>query len=569
LAAAGDFMKLSELNVFLLDLQTTGSRPGDSDILEMAWANLQEPHIESVLVTPSTGFVPKRIQILTGITDSDMIDASTLHLAFDKLSQFLTRQNANNQKSWAVIHFAQFEKPFLLHAYQLFEQELPFEMICTHQIAKRLMPNLPTRGIKGLAGYFGYNSGDVKRSASHVEATRFIWKGLIADLEKQGIHTLEDLQAWLNETPATKRKKYEYPLAKDKRLSLPDQPGVYRMMSRWGEVLYVGKATSLHSRVNSYFRGQKNRDPRKLEMLTQTWDLQVTPCGSPLEAALLETDEIKRLNPRYNISLKSGGRAMVFFNRDFTSMSYRQDQIHAVGPFSNSLVMDSMIKLSQSVQWGVYSPMMFFEPISSELLEEGFALFCERHGFNPSDFRSVRSILAVAIWWIRHQRLSEILEAEVETADLVPATEENVGQRIGEQIANGEVTEEDLEELLALTVEDVADKYERHFLRAGRAYLRARQLTKLLNSDIDFQIHGEKKTNILKVRRGQIQYNLESQPAAPCPQENTADEIFRALWSDLSIDTYDRMSILTSELNKIKSQDGTVVIRNCSKTSDS
>jgi hypothetical protein len=56
-----------------------------------------------------------------------------------------------------------------------------------------------------------------------------------------------------------------------KRLEFPNRPGVYRMLSQSGQVLYVGKATSLKSRVNSYFRGQKGRDRKKLEMLAQVW----------------------------------------------------------------------------------------------------------------------------------------------------------------------------------------------------------------------------------------------------------------------------------------------------------
>jgi hypothetical protein len=74
--------------------------------------------------------------------------------------------------------------------------------------------------------------------------------------------------------------------------------------------------------------------------------------------------------------------------------------------------------------------------------------------------------------------------------------------------------------------------------------------------------------SVLKVRQGLIQYNLDSEPAAPCP-EPSIENSFPAPWAGLSIDTYDRMSILTSELNKIKTQDGTVVIKNCSKKSDS
>ena len=77
------------------------------------------------------------------------------------------------------------------------------------------------------------------------------------------------------------------------------------MLSQSGEVLYVGKATSLRSRVNSYFRGQKGpRPPQRDDRASLESD--ATPCATPLEAALLESDEIKRLNPPYNVVLKTG-----------------------------------------------------------------------------------------------------------------------------------------------------------------------------------------------------------------------------------------------------------------------
>ncbi len=246
-----------------------------------------------------------------------MAEAKSLEEVFLSLKKFI--QTHLGAEVLAVIHFAQFERPFLLDAYQRLQEQMPFSIICTHEIAKRLLPNLPTRGIKGLAGYFGCPSGEFKRATGHVQATQVIWQGLTVALEEKGIYSYADLLNWLQETPKVARSKYEYPLPKEKRLALPKEPGIYRMMSRWGEVLYVGKATSLHDRVNSYFRGQKNRDTRKLEMLTQVWDLQVTTVGSPLEAALLETDEIKRLDPPYNVSLKVGHRELAFFNRDFTS----------------------------------------------------------------------------------------------------------------------------------------------------------------------------------------------------------------------------------------------------------
>ncbi|MBC7371252.1 MAG: GIY-YIG nuclease family protein, partial [Bdellovibrionaceae bacterium] len=425
-------MKLSDLTVLFLDLQTTGSNPLNSHVLEIAWATTEDAEPQSHLVAlPEGESVPRRIEMITGISDKLLAEAAILPDVLCKLHEHLP------DLKLVVIHFAQFEKPFLTDIYAKCGQEMPFRILCTHLIAKRLMPNLPSRGLKGLAGYFGYNAGELKRGTTHVEATRFIWRGLTAELATQNIRTMNDLETWLAEKPKKVVKKYEYPMAKEKRLSLPDQPGVYRFISQWGEVLYVGKATSLHSRVNSYFRGQKNRDSRKLEMLTQAWDLQVTTCGSPLESAILETDEIKRLNPRYNISLKKGLRKLVFFNRELNSVSPQQDETHTVGPFSSLMVFDSMMKLGVSLTENEFDETLFFEPVDPELLKKGFAVFCERFDFEPYAFSSLRSVIAVGLWW---QRQYEIMQDEDEL-------QEEIEQEIAE------------DQELEASPEDIADRF--------------------------------------------------------------------------------------------------------------
>ena len=75
------------------------------------------------------------------------------------------------------------------------------------------------------------------------------------------------------------------------------------MLRTDGSVLYVGKAASLHHRVNSYFRKQNGVPERLLEMLSQARAISFDVTPSPLEAALLEPDEIKRHRPPYNVAL--------------------------------------------------------------------------------------------------------------------------------------------------------------------------------------------------------------------------------------------------------------------------
>ena len=85
--------------------------------------------------------------------------------------------------------------------------------------------------------------------------------------------------------------------------TLPNGPGVYRMIGADGDVLYVGKARSLKKRVQSYARlgGHTNRIAR---MIAATADLEVITTATETEALLLEANLIKRLKPRFNVILR-------------------------------------------------------------------------------------------------------------------------------------------------------------------------------------------------------------------------------------------------------------------------
>ena len=85
--------------------------------------------------------------------------------------------------------------------------------------------------------------------------------------------------------------------------TLPDAPGVYRMLNAKGEALYVGKAASLKKRVASYAKGG-NHSYRIMRMISETAEMLFVTTASETEALLLEANLIKRLKPKYNVSYR-------------------------------------------------------------------------------------------------------------------------------------------------------------------------------------------------------------------------------------------------------------------------
>lgn len=85
--------------------------------------------------------------------------------------------------------------------------------------------------------------------------------------------------------------------------TLPQSPGVYRMLDAAGEVIYVGKARSLKARVSNYARlnGHTNRIAR---MILATASMEFVTVRTEAEALLLEANLIKRFRPRFNVLMR-------------------------------------------------------------------------------------------------------------------------------------------------------------------------------------------------------------------------------------------------------------------------
>jgi DNA polymerase-3 subunit epsilon len=481
---------LDPAKILFLDCQTTGMHPSLGQILELAW----ESPVGSRAFVIALGEHEKlsaRTTDITGITAEHLLDSVSEETALSSLEADLA---VLGDGAVVVVHYAQFERAFLA---ELFERlrgtPLPFRFLCTFKIARLLHPDVPSRNIRALVGFLGLGSSKIHRASEHVAATKKIWESLTIP-----VTGLEAIELWLSSTKAPKAAKTSFRFDRLKRLQLPDRPGIYRMLAQDGRVLYVGKATSLHSRVNSYFRG-KGQGKRKREMISQVWDIQITECGSALEAALLETEEIKRLDPPYNVVLKTGRRALSFFSRDFLRVSVTKDSEHPMGPFGR---INSIAALTEWLAGG--EPIqLFYDAVPKELRTEGRAIFLSRHGF--ASLPSARSLVAFGARLARERNALLELEGEAEMEE-----------------------EEEAEEV-PLSAEDVAERYESLSMRAAWEYLRSKRLTRLLNC----RVHLEKEGRVLEIKGGR----LEGGSAL-------------SGWESLGLADYDRMSVLLSEITR-------------------
>jgi excinuclease ABC subunit C len=95
---------------------------------------------------------------------------------------------------------------------------------------------------------------------------------------------------------------------KVKKFNLPTTPGCYQFFNKQGEIIYIGKAINLKSRVLSYWQKGSQLTPAKQKMITEIEQLKWIEVDSEIEALLLEANLIKKHQPYYNIDLRDDKR---------------------------------------------------------------------------------------------------------------------------------------------------------------------------------------------------------------------------------------------------------------------
>jgi len=280
---------LHEVPFCVLDLETTGASAADCEITEIGAVRFlggEQTGTFQTLVNPGSE-IPPFITVLTGITHTMVVEAPDIAAVMPSLLEFIGN---------AVIvgHNVRFDMSFLnAAAERLGYGRLPNRTSDTVALARRLMPR-EVRNLKlaTLAAHFRSPVKPTHRALDDAKATAHVFWSLLERAGGIGVTHLDDLIALPTARGSRNYGKLEL------TEHLPRSPGVYLFVDRGGNVIYVGKAKNLRTRVRSYFYGDSRRSIN--QMLRDLDRVDHVPCATELEAEVTELRLIAAHLPRYN-----------------------------------------------------------------------------------------------------------------------------------------------------------------------------------------------------------------------------------------------------------------------------
>jgi DNA polymerase III epsilon subunit family exonuclease len=286
----GAALLLENATYVVVDLETTGLRPGRSGICEIGAVRLRGFEVEAefqTLVDPGLP-IAAGASALTGLRNEQLRGAPGPAEAVRSFLGF-----AGN--AVLVAHNARFDLAFLdRETERLTGSRIGSPVVDTVRLARTLLAGrVAGFGLAQLAWFLGTSERPCHRALPDARATAELLLALIGLAQERGARTVADLTA----LAATRTRRLL-----DKRhlaFGAPSRPGVYFFRGRNDQVLYVGRARDLRSRLRSYFRSDRQR-PAVEAAVAAAERIEWRVTGSELEAALEELRLIRELRPPGN-----------------------------------------------------------------------------------------------------------------------------------------------------------------------------------------------------------------------------------------------------------------------------
>jgi DNA polymerase-3 subunit epsilon len=291
IALCGISTDISYLKFAVVDIETTGGHTGRNRIIEVAVFVTDGIRILdsfSSLINPGRS-VPDFITSLTGIHQEMLEDAPTFEEIAGELQQILADYIF-------VAHNVNFDLGFIKNEFGRVNISYQPKKLCTVRLSRRILSGLRSYSLGSLCEHLNIDIRSRHRAAGDAEATVALLNHLLCK-DQKGI-----VQQFLKAN--SKEATLPPNLDRNQVERLPRSPGIYYMVNGRSEVLYVGKARNIYQRVMAHFTEQsKTRSNRGL--WENIYQIDFETCGNELIALILELQEIKRLWPPYNRSMKT------------------------------------------------------------------------------------------------------------------------------------------------------------------------------------------------------------------------------------------------------------------------
>ena len=291
---------LHEVTFVIVDLETTGTTAGKSEITEIGAVKIRGGEVLGEfqsLVKPEESVISPFVARLTGITHAMVDDAPSIRAVLPSFLEF-------SMGSVLVAHNAPFDIGFLRSACEKLDYHWPQPTVLdTVTLSRRVVSRDEVRNHKlsTLAAHFGTEVSPDHRALSDAKATGEVLHRVLERFGGYGITTLEEL-ATVRQAGWAKRQSKSH-LAQ----GVPAEPGVYMFLDGTRRVLYIGKSGNMARRVRGYFNASENRG-RMAEMITAAQEVSCLPCAHALEAEVREVRLIGELAPPYNRRSKNPER---------------------------------------------------------------------------------------------------------------------------------------------------------------------------------------------------------------------------------------------------------------------
>ncbi len=271
----------------ILDIETTGGKYNEEGITEIAIYKFDGHQIVDQfcsLVNPEKNIQPFVVN-LTGINNQMLRNAPKFHEVAKRIIEI-------TDDCTIVAHNAQFDNRILTTEFDRLGYPFEKNMLCTVELSKKLIPDLPSYSLGKLVRSLGIPITDRHRAQGDAKATVELFKLLLEkDIEK----------VIISDTIKKDPKRQLEPKLLDIIESAPTTTGVYYMHRKNGKIIYVGKSKNIKKRLIQHFTND-NKKSKKIQLEVVSVSYEET--GNDLIAQLKESQEIKKLKPIFNHALK-------------------------------------------------------------------------------------------------------------------------------------------------------------------------------------------------------------------------------------------------------------------------